>query len=168
MSLSTGVRAGLADRQIALVSALVAGGEMPEGFDAARLQAAAAALERKRAMATARAWPKLAQALGQRFRDRFADYARTTPLPSKGGPLLDGRTFARWLAARGELPEASRLQALGVDLRYTVSPKGLFPRRGPALKAAFLNRPWRLVVAVRLPWLGEHWLSIPLGMRQHE
>ena len=44
MYLSTEVRAELAARQTALVSALVAGGEAPEGFDAARLQAAAAAL----------------------------------------------------------------------------------------------------------------------------
>jgi hypothetical protein len=168
MYLSTEVRAELAARQTALVSALVAGGEAPEGFDAARLQAAAAALGRKRAMAMARAWPTLAQALGQRFRERFAAYAGSTPLPGKGGPLLDGRTFARWLEARGELPEASRLEALTVDLRYAVSPKGLVPRRGPALKAALLHRPWRLVVAVRVPWLGEHWLSIPLGVCQHE
>jgi hypothetical protein len=70
------------------------------------------------------------------------------------------------LAARRELPEAGLLEALAVDLRYTGNPDGLAPRRWPTCKAAWLHESRRLIVAITLPWLGEHWLSIPLGRRQ--
>lgn len=166
MSLSAEARVRLASEQAALVAALVAGGEAPAGFDAARLAAAAASLARKRARAVARAWPGLAKGLGDRFGTWFAPYAAVIPLPREGAALADGRAFTRWLAARGELPEAGRLQALAVDLRFAASPRGLVPRCGPALRAALLERPWRLVVAVRLPGLGERWLSLPLGWRR--
>jgi hypothetical protein len=167
MSLPAETRARLAAEQATLVAALVGRGAAPPGFDAWRVSVTAAALARKRARAAARAWPGLARALGRRFGEVFAAYADAAPLPREGGPLADGRAFARWLAARGELPEAGRLQALAVDLRYADNPDGLTPRRGPALRAAWLRQSRRLIVAVRLPWLGEHWLSSPLGRRRH-
>jgi hypothetical protein len=168
MSLSAKARAQLAARQAVLVRALMARGEPPPEFDAVRLRAAAASLKRKRARALSRAWPGLAEALGRRFSGLFAAYAEAATLPRRGGPLADGRTFARWLAARGELPEAGRLPALAVDLRYVASPDGLAVRRGPACKAAWLHQSRRLIVAVWLPWFGERWLSIPVGRRQHD
>lgn len=167
MSLSAEARARLAAEQAALVAALVGRGAPPEGFDARRVGLAAASLAWKRARAAARAWPGLARALGGRFGKVFAAYAGAAPLPRQGGPLADGRAFARWLAARGKLPEAGRLQALAVDLRYANNPDGLALRRGPTCRAAWLRRSRRLILAVRLPWLGEHWLSIPLGRGRH-
>jgi hypothetical protein len=163
MSLTAEARARLAAQQAALVTALMARGEPPAGFDAARLRAAAASLARKRARAAARAWPGLAQALGPRFGGLFAAYAEAVTLPHQGGPLADGRAFAGWLAARGELPEAARLQAMAVDLHYAATRTGLVPRRRPTVRVAWLRRSRRLIVAVRLPWLGERWLSIPPG-----
>jgi hypothetical protein len=166
MSLSAEVRARLAAEQAALVAALVGGDGAPPGFEAARLRLAAAALARKRARAAARAWPGLARALGERFGGLFAAYAGAAPLPREGGPLADGRAFARWLAARDELPEAGRLQALLVDLRYAAGLDGLVPRRWPSCRIAWLRRSRRLLVAVCLPWLGVRRLSIPLGRRR--
>jgi hypothetical protein len=168
MSLSADARARLAAQQAALVTALMARGEPPADFDAVRLRATAVALARKRARAAARAWPGVARTLGLRFGGLFAAYAEAATLPRQGGPLADGRAFARWLAARGELPEAGRLQALAVDLRYTANPDGLVPRRWPTCKAAWLHQSRRLIVAVWLPWLGEHWLTIPLGRCQND
>jgi hypothetical protein len=168
MSLSAEARSRLEVRQAALVSALLAGSELPVGFDAGRLRAAATALARKRARAVARTWAGLARTLGRRFSELFAAYAGTVSIPHTGGPLADGRSFARWLAARGELPEANLLQVMAVDLRYTLTPGGLIARRGLALRAVLLNRPRRVVLALRLPWLGVYWLSIPLGRRRHD
>jgi hypothetical protein len=165
MSPSAEGRASLAAQQAALVEALLAGGEAPAGFDEERLRVAGSALARKRAQAVARAWPGLASGLGTRFAERFAAYALTSPLPRHGGPCADGRAFARWLAARGELPDAGRLQALGIDVRYRLTPSGLVARRGPVLRVALLRRPRRLIVAMRLPWLGERWWRLPLGWR---
>ena len=168
MSLSAEARAQLAAQQAVLVRALMARGELPPDFDVVRLRAAAASLARKRARAMARAWPGLARALGRRFDGLFAAYAEAATLPRQGGPLADGRAFAHWLAARGELPQSGRLQALAVDLRYIGSPDGLGVRRGPACKAAWLHQSRRLIVAVWLPWFGERWLSIPLGRGQYD
>lgn len=168
MSPSVKARARLADQQAALVTALMAQGEPPADFDVVRLRAVAAALTRKRVRAAARAWPGVARALGRRFGELFAAYAEATTLPRQGGPLADGRAFARWLAARNELPESGRLQELAVDLRYTGNPDGLVPRRTPACRAAWLRRSRRLIMAVWLPWLGERWVSIPLGRRQRD
>ena len=163
MSVPADARARLAARQAALVSALTAGGPLPADFDGGRIRAAAAALARKRARSVARAWPVLAGAMGERFDERFTAYAEEMPLPRSGGPLADGRAFARWLAARGELPGAARPEVLGVDLQFRASPEGLVRRRGPALKAVFLVRPRRLLVAVQLPGLGARWFMLPPG-----
>ncbi len=165
MSPSTESRARLAAQQATLVSALMARGEPPADFDGTRLRAAIVSLARKRARAVARAWPGLALELGRCLDERFAAYAADVPLPRAGGPLADGRAFARWLADRGELPEVGRLQALAVDLRFASTGSGLLPRRGPTCRIAWLRRSRRLVVAVRLPWLGERWLSFPRGWR---
>jgi hypothetical protein len=168
MSLPAEGGSNLAAQQAALVAALLAGDEVPAGFDAERLRVAGRALERKRLRAVARAWPVLASALGARFAELFFSYAQVNPLPRQGGPLADGRFFVRWLLAREELPEAARLQALSIDLRYRTTANGLIPRRGPALCATWLRQPRRLVVAVRLPWLGEHWLHIWLGRARRQ
>jgi hypothetical protein len=156
-------RAELAARQADLVRALVGVGAPPVGLDTARLQAARVALAGKRCREAAQSWPALSRALEERFADQFAEFAAQTPLPGRGGPLADGRAFARHLAAHRELPDAARLEVLVVDLRFVSIPAGLLPRRGVVVKATFLRQSRRLVLAVRLPLLGEKWLSVPLG-----
>jgi hypothetical protein len=161
--MSAEARAKLAAGQAALVAALAGAGDVPPGFDHQRVGATAAALIAKRARAAARAWPGLAEALGGRFAERFAEFAARTPLPRYGGPLADGRAFARALAAIGELPEALREQVMVVDLRYVGSADGLRPRRGPCARVALLRQPRRLLLGVYLPWLGARWLVIPVA-----
>jgi hypothetical protein len=158
-------RARLARRQAELLCALAGQGMVPEGFDAEQVQVVADALARKRLRSVVRAWPALARALGAGFAGRFQAYALGTLLPREGGPLADGRAFARFLAATGDLPEAGRWEALAVDLRYARCAGGLRPRRGPALKLALFRKPRRLVVALGWPGLGEKWLTLPLGWR---
>jgi hypothetical protein len=155
---SAELRRQLAEGQARLVEALTRSGEVPEGFDGQRLRAAAEVLLRKRTREAARAWPALARALGESFDEKFRDFASRVPLPREGGPLADGRAFVADLAARGELPDEGRLEALGVDLHYRRTVNGLRRRRGPAVKAAWLPRARRLALAVRLPWLGVRWL----------
>ncbi len=141
-----------------LVAALVGDGPVPAGFAPARVKAMAVALAAKRARGVAKAWPALARELGDRFGESFATYARAAELPRDGGPLADGRGFARWLQASGALPRAGRIEALAIDLRYRATPRGLRRRRGPAMKVAWIGKPSRLVLALRLPWVGEYWL----------
>ncbi|MEU9510635.1 hypothetical protein AB0D32_30640 [Micromonospora sp. NPDC048170] len=92
---------GLAERQAALVAALVAGGPVPPGFDPAALAAAGTALLRKRAGEVARHWPLLAAALGPQWPATFAQWAAGRPT---GGSLRDGWDLARDLRDRGSLP----------------------------------------------------------------
>jgi hypothetical protein len=154
-------RRRLAAEQGRLLRALAGEGPAPAGFDPSRLRASAAALRRKRARAAARAWPGLARALGEEFETRFTDFAARTPLPREGGPLADGRAFAAELAARGELPDEGRLEALAVDLHHRKTAGGLRPRRGFAFKAARLRAARRLLLGVRLPWLGVWQFRLP-------
>jgi hypothetical protein len=160
--MSAEARTRLAAMQAELVSALAGRAASPPGFDADRVQATAAALASKRRHGVAHAWPRLADALGHRFVERFDAFAATTPMPQTGGPLADGRAFYRWLAVTGDAPEACRLQALAVDLRYVATSAGLVARRGPMLKIVRLRQPRRLVMAMRMPGLREFWLNIPI------
>jgi hypothetical protein len=154
-------RARLAQAQAELLRALTTGGAPPPGFDTAQLGVAAAALAAKRRREAAHAWPALVAALGPCFAPLFADFASRVPLPVHGGPLADGRAFARDLQARGALPDAGRLEALLVDLRYLRRLDGLVPRRGVAVRAAWLRQDRRVVLGVRLPGLGVRWLALP-------
>ncbi|HEX5540477.1 MAG TPA: hypothetical protein VFX60_02770 [Micromonospora sp.] len=91
----------LAARQADLVAALVADAPVPAGFDPLRVEAARAALLRKRAGGVLRHWPLLAAGLGDVWLSTFTEWARTRPPP---GPLRDGWDLARSLAAAGTLP----------------------------------------------------------------
>ena len=93
--------ARLAVAQAALVAALVAGGPLPDGFDAGRVDAARRALLRKRAGEVARAWPLLAGGLGTAFTPRFVQWAARRP---PAGSFADGLAFAQQLRDKGELP----------------------------------------------------------------
>ena len=116
--------AALAERQAALVAALVAGGPAPIGFDEAQLEAARRALLRKRAGMAARDWPLLAGALGGRWNPTFAGLrAGTEPV----GGLRDGWHVARALRGRGELPAAATAEL--ADREATLHYDGHHPPR---------------------------------------
>ncbi|MEV6068085.1 hypothetical protein AB0L82_16160 [Nocardia sp. NPDC052001] len=81
----------LAERQAALVRALVAGAATPPGFDAGDISAAAHALLHKRAEEVAHRFPVLAHNCGPEFTARFMAWARTRP---KVGTAADAAAFA--------------------------------------------------------------------------
>jgi len=93
-----GRRHRLSADQSTLVGALVGSTAPPAGFDVSRLGAAAAALVGKRGSEVARAYPEVADALGERFRGEFAAYAHARPLPT--GTHADGAAFAEWAGLR--------------------------------------------------------------------
>jgi hypothetical protein len=154
------MRQRLATQQAALVKALTGAMAPPADFDAVRVGVAVQALTRKRCRSAAKAWPALTQALGERFAVLFAEFAAGTPLPEHGGPLADGRAFVRFLAAAVELPEEARREVLAVDLAYKSTRRGLLPRRGFAMRVAWLRRAGRLVLGICVPGFGVHWLSM--------
>jgi hypothetical protein len=81
----------LADRQAALVRALVAGEAVPPGFDEDAVQAAAHALLHKRARETAARYPALVAATGPDFTVRYIGWARDRP---KSNTAADAHRFA--------------------------------------------------------------------------
>jgi len=153
-------RSSLAAAQAELIRALAGGSAAPDRFDAARFQVAARALVSKRSRAAARAWPGLSGTFGEQWRQQFRAFTQTCPLAREGGPLADGYAFARFLQRAGKLPDEGRLEALAFDLRYRQCAGRFRPRRGVAARACLLGRPRRLVLAIRLPFLGERWLNL--------
>lgn len=111
----------LADRQSALVAALVAGAPVPAGFDAARVEAARRALLRKRAGDVARQWRLLAASFGPRWPAVFGAWAAQRPTQ---GSLRDGWDLARSLTLTG--PAAEELAEREARWRYD---GGSAPRR---------------------------------------
>lgn len=157
--MSDDARQQLALTQAQLLGALVAGTDAPAGFDAEHLTAAAESLVSKRACAVARVWPRLACAIGDEFAARFASYARAHPLTHDGSPLADGRGFVAWLERAGRMTDEGRLEAFAFDARYRVGKDRLAYRRGPLLRFLRLKETRRLIVFIRLPFIGEHWLN---------
>ncbi|WP_371479131.1 hypothetical protein [Kitasatospora sp. NBC_00315] len=96
----TVARAALADRQAALLAALVGGGPVPPGFDPAQVRAQAAGLAAKRRDTVARVVPEPALLLGPAFGPLFLRYARQCPQP--GSYREDARAFVTWVLAAGE------------------------------------------------------------------
>ena len=154
-------RADLARRQAELVSALLGDQPPPPGFDAARVRTAAAGLRAKRAHAIAKAWPRLARALGPDLGAEVERHLRRLPSSPASGPLGDGRALARTLAAGGRLPWDGRLELMAAELRYRWPGDGRRLLRRAGAAAAWRRSPAELVVAVRLPGLGERWLRLP-------
>lgn len=100
-------RRRLAVAQAALLSALVAAGPAPEGFDLGRLRVQAHALVAKRASVTAKVAPELPKILGEHFRPAYLAYARGRPMT--GGHRLDALCFVEHLlATTPALPRAVR------------------------------------------------------------
>jgi hypothetical protein len=91
-----GASAGsLAARQLALVSALVAGAEPPAGMAKERVRRQAQALVRKRARSVARHEPEVAASLGDGFWAAFEQYAAQSAPPT--GTAADAKAFASYL-----------------------------------------------------------------------
>ena len=75
--------------------------------------------------------------------------------PGQGGALADGLAFAGALARTRRLSGNARVEAMLAAARLSTRPA--------RLAATVAGPPRRLVVTVRAPGLGEHWLSVPLG-----
>ncbi|MEU0459113.1 DUF692 family multinuclear iron-containing protein, partial [Streptomyces sp. NPDC006129] len=101
-------RLGLA--QAALLSALVAGTPVPEGFDRVRVGVQARALAAKRADVVAKVAPELPEILGADYRPAFLGYAQTHPMT--GGYRRDALTFAEHLLHAGRPQDARVRRAL--------------------------------------------------------
>ncbi|MFG2636688.1 DUF692 domain-containing protein [Streptomyces sp. NPDC048362] len=84
--------------QAAVLSALVAGTPVPEGFDRVRMGVQARALAAKRADVVARVAPELPVILGAEYRPAFLAYARQRPMA--GGYRRDALDFAEHLLGK--------------------------------------------------------------------
>ncbi|MFI8947067.1 DUF692 domain-containing protein [Streptomyces sp. NPDC053750] len=93
------VRQRLAVAQAALLSALVAGTPVPEGFDRVRLGVQARALAGKRADVVAKVAPELPVILGAGYRPAFLAYTQGHPMT--GGYRRDALDFAGQLLRDG-------------------------------------------------------------------
>ncbi|MFI6279842.1 DUF692 domain-containing protein [Streptomyces sp. NPDC050988] len=114
-------RQRLALAQAALLSALVAGTPVPEGFDRTRLSVQARALAGKRADVVAKVAPELPEILAEAYRKSFVAYAHGHPMT--GGYRRDALDFAEHLLLDGRLEDP--------DVRRRVSEWWL-ERSGPA------------------------------------
>ncbi|MEW2400432.1 DUF692 domain-containing protein [Streptomyces sp. NPDC046862] len=95
-------RLGLA--QASLLSALVAGTPVPEGFDRVRLGVQARALGAKRADVVAKVAPELPEILGKSYRPAFLAYTHGHPM--SGGYRRDALDFAEHLLLAGRPEDA--------------------------------------------------------------
>jgi len=114
-------RQRLALAQAALLSALVAGTPVPEGFDGTRLSVQSRALAGKRADVVAKVAPELPEILAGAYRKSFVAYAHGHPMT--GGYRRDALDFAEHLLLDGRLGDP--------DVRRRVSEWWL-ERSGPA------------------------------------
>lgn len=96
-----------------LTEALVAGAPVPPGFDERLFTVARSSLLNKRADEVAHAWPRLAAALGPRWRRAFREWAADRP---PRGSLCDGFDFARYLAVTDGLPAGAGRRAALAEL----------------------------------------------------
>ncbi|MGI5286891.1 hypothetical protein ACQEVF_26635 [Nonomuraea polychroma] len=97
-------QARLAEAQARVVAALIAGGDVPDGFDRERMRAQAASLIAKRRGIVARIRPDAAIAAGLDLASEFAAYARSRTAPPPNY-RTDADDFAAWLRDRGRMPE---------------------------------------------------------------
>ncbi|MFH9131656.1 DUF692 domain-containing protein [Streptomyces griseoaurantiacus] len=102
---SEAARERLGRAQTALLSALVAGTEVPEGFDTVRVGVQARALAAKRASVVAKVAPELPEILGGDYRAAFLAYAEARAM--SGGYRRDALDFAAQVLGDGG-PENAR------------------------------------------------------------
>jgi hypothetical protein len=129
-------RQRLALAQTALLSALVAGTPVPDGFDRVRLGVQARALGVKRADVVAKVAPELPEILGDLYRPAFLAYAHSHPMT--GGYRRDALDFAGQLLLSGG-PEDAEVRR---ELReWWLERSGPVPRSTrPAVRLARATR----------------------------
>ncbi|MEV5952422.1 DUF692 domain-containing protein [Streptomyces sp. NPDC051987] len=120
-------RVGLA--QTAVLSSLVAGTPVPEGFDRVRMGVQARALAAKRADVVAKVAPELPEILGAGYRAAFLAYAQERPM--SGGYRRDALEFAGALLRAGRPGEGAARRRLE---RWWSERAGAAPRRSLARK----------------------------------
>ncbi|MFC8436840.1 DUF692 domain-containing protein [Streptomyces griseoincarnatus] len=103
-------RERLALAQTAVLSSLVAGTPVPEGFDRTRMRVQARALAAKRADVVAKVAPELPEILGDGYRPAFLAYAQTRPMT--GGYRHDAMAFVEHLLRPGRLDDSRTRRAL--------------------------------------------------------
>ncbi|MET8169187.1 DUF692 domain-containing protein [Streptomyces sp. NPDC005329] len=118
---ATRQRLGLA--QASLLSALVAGTPVPEGFDRVRLGVQSRALAAKRADVVAKVAPELPLILGSGYRTAFLAYAQGRPM--HGGYRQDALDFAEATLLGGRLTEGRARRELR---RWWLDRSGPAPR----------------------------------------
>ncbi|MFE7859036.1 DUF692 domain-containing protein [Streptomyces sp. NPDC057403] len=124
-------RQRLALAQTALLSALVAGTPVPEGFDGVRMAVQARALAGKRADVVGKIAPELPVILGTAYRDLFLAYAHGHPM--SGGYRRDALDFAEHLLASQTLPQGPARRELHA---WWLERSGPAPRsRRPVVRA---------------------------------
>ncbi|WP_405829490.1 DUF692 domain-containing protein [Streptomyces sp. NBC_01176] len=129
-------RQRLALAQAALLSALVAGTPVPEGFDRARTGVQARALAAKRADVVAKVAAELPELLGDGYRTAFLGYAQGRPMT--GGYRRDALDFAEHLLLAGQ-PRDARTRHLLRD--WWLERSGPAPRsQRPAARLARATR----------------------------
>ncbi|MFJ9009255.1 DUF692 domain-containing protein [Streptomyces canus] len=129
-------RQRLALAQTALLSALVAGTPVPEGFDRVRLGVQARALAAKRADVVAKVAPELPVILGAGYRPAFLAYAHGVPMTD--GYRRDALSFAEQLLLGGKLADAMVRRELR---EWWLERSGPAPRsRRPAVRLARATR----------------------------
>ncbi|GAB2330125.1 MbnB/TglH/ChrH family RiPP precursor modification enzyme [Streptomyces variabilis] len=103
-------RERLALAQTAVLSSLVAGTPVPEGFDRTRMRVQARALAAKRADVVAKVAPELPEILGDGYRPALLAYAQTRPMT--GGYRHDAMAFVEHLLRPGRLDDPRTRRAL--------------------------------------------------------
>jgi hypothetical protein len=103
-------RARVALGQASLLSALVAGTPVPEGFDSRRLRVQSRALAAKRADVVAKVAPELPEILGDGYRAAFLSYAKGRPM--RAGYRRDALDFAEQLLIAGRPADADARRRL--------------------------------------------------------
>ncbi|MFF3773903.1 DUF692 family multinuclear iron-containing protein [Streptomyces sp. NPDC002232] len=136
----TAARQRLAVRQASLLSALVSGTPVPEGFDTRRVGIQSRALAAKRAGVVAKVAPELPEILGGGYRPAFLAYARSRPMT--GGYRRDALDFVEHLllAGRPEDPTARRELTEWWQDRSGSRPPGRATRLVRAARHALVRR----------------------------
>ncbi|MFJ3309758.1 DUF692 domain-containing protein [Streptomyces sp. NPDC086549] len=127
-----GTRERLALTQTAVLSSLVAGTPVPEGFDRVRMGVQARALAAKRAGVVAKVAPELPEILGDGYRTAFLDYAHGHPMTD--GYRRDALDFAGHLLFAGRIEDADVRRELR---EWWLERSGPVPRsRRPVVRVA--------------------------------
>lgn len=126
------VRDRVAVAQASLLSALVAGAPVPEGFDHHRLGVQSRALAAKRADVVAKVAPELPEILGPDYRDAFLAYAKARPMSA--GYRRDALDFAEQLLVAGRPEDNAARRRLTYWWQDRAAPRP--PRRTTRLARA--------------------------------